>query len=87
MLKGNCFTGDDALLRIAAYQEKNKDLFAARRKATDRCNTICNELATLANKMFHTSQMYGLPAVIEGRLKAYADILSSMSGDLLSETE
>lgn len=72
---------------LVAYMKKNERLFAARRKATDKCNEITNELATLANKMFHTSQMYGVPTVIEGRLKAYADILSSMSGDLLTETE
>lgn len=84
---GNCFSGDDALSRIGAYFERNKERFEAQRRATDKCNTICNELATLANKMFHTAQMEGVPAVVEGRLKAYADILSSMSGDLLTETE
>lgn len=84
---GNCFNGNDAMSRAIEYLKRNERLFAARREATDKCNTICYELATLANKMFHTAQMEGVPAVVEGRLKAYADILSSMSGDLLTETE
>ncbi len=84
---GNCFNGNDAMSRAIEYLKRNERLFAARREATDKCNTICYELATLANKAFSVSQMYGLPSVIAGRLKAYADILSSMSGDLMSETE
>ena len=75
------------LSRVGAYLEKNKELFEAQRRATDKCNTVSNELDALAHKMFHTSQLYGMTAEMSGRMKAYADMLASMSMDLLRETD
>lgn len=81
-MEKNCFSGNDALARAMAYSKANEERFAEIRKATDKCNSLCNELANLANKAFMLSHTNGVSTDIRGRLEAYADVLSSMSGDL-----